>query len=327
MERRKLLSGALAVAGAAVVGLAGVQAHAGSGQHGARTSLTLLVGAAPGGGWDTVAREMQQAMREQGIVVNPQVVNVPGAAGTIALTQLVDMTGRDDVLMVTGTVMIGGIVVNQADHDLTETTAIARLADDYEAVVVPADSPYQSVDDLVAAWRESPRGVAFGGGSLGGTDHLLGGLMAQSADIDPTQLNYLAFAGGGEAVNALLSNSIDVGISGYNEFADQVTAGNLRVLAISADERVEGIDAPTLAEQGYDVVLPNWRGVVAPPGIDAESRAELEAIVAETVDTPEWQSALERNRWESTATYGDDFTGFIDEETTRLTGVVEEIGL
>lgn len=324
VTRRQIIGGALAVP---ITIAAGIQASRSGIASGARNSLTLLVGAAPGGGWDTVAREMQEAMRARGIVANPQVINVPGAAGTIALEQLVQMVSRNDVIMITGTVMLGGIEVNDSTSDLTQTTPIAHLADDYEAFVVPADSPFTSLRELVEAMRDDPGGIAIGGGSLGGTDHLLAAMLARDENIPPGEINYVAFAGGGEAVSALLSNSIAVGVSGYNEFADQVTAGNLRLLAICAPEPLPDIDGPTMAEEGFDTYLPNWRGAVAPAGITPEERTELTAIVRETVETPEWRDALERNRWIDAYEDGSDFADFVGSDTRRISDIIKELGL
>ncbi|GAA1864853.1 Bug family tripartite tricarboxylate transporter substrate binding protein [Brevibacterium marinum] len=306
---------------------AGAQSAVSGSASGARTALTLLVGAAPGGGWDTVARELQVAMRENNIVANPQVINVPGAAGTIALEQLMQMKGQTDVVMVTGTVMLGGIDVNDSLHDLTETTAIAHLADDYEAIVVPTDSPLESLDDLIRALKDDPGAVSFGGGSLGGTDHLLAGMLAQEVEVDPTEINYVPFAGGGEAVSALLSHSVTAGVSGYNEFADQVTAGNLRLLGIASPERMDGADGPTFAEAGYETYLPNWRGVVAPPGLTDDDSAELTAIISETVATPEWADALKRNKWIDAYQDGREFKSFVGAETQRVEAIIEGLGL
>lgn len=306
---------------------AGVQAHNSGAASGARTSLTQLVGASPGGGWDTVARELQHSMRENSIVSNPRVLNAPGAAGTIGLEQLFQMDGKSDMLMVTGTVMVGGIAVNNTPHKLTDTKPIARLADDYEAIVVPADSEFQTLEQLMDAVKKNPGSISFGGGSLGGTDHLLAGLLAQEIGVSPTEINYVPFAGGGDAISALLSRSVTAGVSGYIEFSDQVEAGNLRLLGIAAPEPVEGVPGPTLKEAGYSSYLPNWRGLVAPPGITDEERDELVAIVRETTNTAEWQDTLARNRWVDSYQDGPEFEEFINNETERIQEIIKELGL
>lgn len=294
---------------------------------GARTGLTIIAPASPGGGWDTLARRLQETMRDTDVVTNPQVVNVTGAAGTIGLAQLREMEGQGDVLMITGTVMVGGVEINDSPVGFDDVTPIARTTDDYEVIVVPADSPLQSVDDLVAAWQDDPRAVAVGGGSLGGTDQLLAAQLALAVDVPATDVNYIAYSGGGEAIQALLSGASDVGISGYNEFADLIEAGQLRALAMSAPEPQPELGIPTLYELGYEVHQGNWRGVLAPPGLTDEERQELTDIVSETLATPEWQETLETNSWVDAELAGDDFSTFIDEEVARIQAILEEAGL
>jgi len=312
---------------AVIVG-AGIWSAAGAGTgDSARSRLTIIAPAAPGGGWDLVARESQQALKAAGVVNNAQVVNIPGAAGTIGLGQLTDMSGQATTLMVTGTVMVGGIIANDSPSTLSDVTPIARLAEDFEVLVVPGASPHQDLDQFIEAWRADPGGTVIGGGSKGGTDHLLAGLIAEDADIDPQQINYLAFSGGGEALNALLAETVDASISGYNEFADQIESGNVRALAIGTRERVEGIDVPSLGEQGVDVELTNWRGLVAPPDITAEQRQVLIDIVTEMVDSPQWEDTLARNRWQNTFIAGDEFEAFLGDETDRIQQIADRLGL
>ncbi|AUS77340.1 tripartite tricarboxylate transporter substrate binding protein [Actinoalloteichus sp. AHMU CJ021] len=325
--KRPLVTGIYGVVVAALVVLAGIDAGNSAAGASARNKLTLMAPAAPGGGWDLAARESQQALRSSGVVNNAQVVNVPGAGGTIGLSQTVGRAGDETTLMVTGTVMLGAVEVNGSEHGLDDVTPIARLADDYVVVVVPADSPYQTLDDFLADWRSNPHGTAIGGGSLGGTDHLLAGLLAQEGGVDPGSLNYISYAGGGEVMTALLSHTVAVGVSGYNDFSDQIEAGRLRALGVSAAEPVEGIEIPTFIEQGVDVELPNWRGVMAPPGLTDEARAEMEAIITEMVETEEWADALDRNRWADTFMVGEEFEEFLDQDIARIRQVIEELGL
>lgn len=316
---------------AAVVGLALVilgvtdAARSESGSN-ARASLTLIAPANAGGGWDGAAREAQQAMRAEGIVNSPQVVNIPGAGGTIGLSQLVEMPGESTTLMVMGITMLGAININGSGVNLGDVTPIARLTDDYDVVVVPIDSPYNSVDELVADWKQAPGTFAFGGGSLGSLDQMIVAQIASAADMDPTEINYMAHSGGAELATALLSGTISASVSGYADFEDQVQAGRLKVLAVSAEEPVEGIDAPTLVDEGYDVTLTNWRGVVAPPGITDEQRAELEAIVSEMIASDSWANALERNQWTDTSLVGEAFARNLEEEIAIVDAIWSDLG-
>lgn len=292
-----------------------------------RSKLTIMAPASPGGGWDGFSRESQTAMRSEGIVNNVQVVNVPGAGGTIGLSQLVGMAGRSDILMATGGVMVGAISLGDTPETLADVTPIARLADDYAALVVPADSEIQTLDDFVEVWEADPQGTSIAGGSLGSIDHLMTGTLASRIGIEPTQVNYIAYSGGGEALSAMLSHTTTGGMSGYNEIAGQVEAGQLRVLAVSSAERMEGVDVPTFIEQGIDVSMSNWRGFVAPPGLDEAQIEELSAIVDEMRDSDAWQEVLERNNWTDSYLPGEDFTTYLEEQQDEVDIIIEELGL
>ena len=298
---------------------------------GARSKLTVIAPAEVGGGWDLVARESQQALRQDGIVNSVNVVNVPGAGGTIGLSQLVGMDGDGQTLMVTGTVMLGGITQSGANRTLEDTTPIARLAEDFEVIAVPEDSEYETLDDLLEDWKEDPAALPIGGGSAGGIDHLVAAQLARAADIDPEELQYTPHSGGGELTQSLTSTAsgtVNVGISGYNDFRDLIDSERLRALAVVAPERLEGVDTPTMDELGYpEVDLVNWRGLVAPPGISDEDRRELEDIVDEMVETESWGDAVKINRWEENPAKGREFDTFITDEQERINELMKELGL
>lgn len=325
--RHRITGAVVGIIAVALFAVAAAGASTAGGSESPRTKLTLVAPAAPGGGWDGFAREAQRIMRTNTIAGSIQVVNIPGASGTIGLGALAEMGDRHDIMMVTGGVMVGGILINNSRVDLTDVTPIARLADDFNVLVVPADSPFETLDDFMAAMTEDPGGTAIAGGSLGGIDHLLAGMLARAAGISPRDVNYIAYPGGGEVVTSILSHTAKAGLSGYNEFRDQIEAGNIRALAVSAAEPVDGIDVPTFVEQGVEVAMSNWRGYVAPPGIDPEVEAEMIAMVTEMRETPDWQEALTRNSWVDSFMVGDEFAGFIRTETERTEEIVKELGL
>ena len=293
--------------------------------------LRIMAPADPGGGWDSTAREMAEALTKGKIIdKNAEVYNVPGAGGTIGLSQLASKrSGQSDQLMVMGLVMLGAIQTNKSAVDLTQTTPIAALTTEPEAIVVRSQSKYKTMEDLVAAMKQDPSKVSFGGGSAGGTDQILVGLVAKAAGVDPSKPKYVAYSGGGEAVQSILSGSVDAGVSGVSEFADQVEAGKMRVLAVSTAEPVDvgGKQAPTLKEQGLDVEITNWRGVVAPPDLKGNEREAAIAAIEKLHDSPEWKQALERNDWTDFFRTGDEFQSFIDSENQRVEGVLRDIGL
>jgi putative tricarboxylic transport membrane protein len=290
--------------------------------------LEIVVPAAPGGGWDQTGRAMQNALQENGLASGIQVVNIPGAGGTIGLAQFVSgKEGQGDALMVGGLVMLGAILTNESPVTLEQVTPLARLTGEYEVIVVPAGSDIQTLDDLIAQFKEDPQSVSWGGGSAGGTDHMLVGLIAKEVGVDPSGINYVPFAGGGEALASILGGHVTAGVSGYQEFAGQIETGDLRPIAISSAERLEGVDIPTLQEQGVDVELTNWRAVFAPPGISEEDKKALADAVAQMVESETWQNTLEERNWLDLYLPPDEFAQFVEQDREQVQTVLQDIGL
>jgi putative tricarboxylic transport membrane protein len=290
--------------------------------------LEIVVPAAPGGGWDQTGRAMQNALQEAELASGIQVVNIPGAGGTIGLAQFVSgKEGQGNALMTGGLVMLGAILTNQSPVTLEQVTPIARLTGEYEAIVVPASSDIQTLDDLIAMFKEDPQSVSWGGGSAGGTDHMLVGLIAKEVGVEPSGVNYVPFAGGGEALASILGGHVTAGVSGWEEFAGQIETGDLRPLAISSAERLEGIDVPTLMEQGVDVELTNWRAVFAPPGISDEDKKALGDAVGQMVESETWQSTLAERNWLDLYLPPDEFAQFLEEDRAQVETVLKDIGL
>ncbi|MCO5064127.1 MAG: tripartite tricarboxylate transporter substrate binding protein [Rhizobiaceae bacterium] len=288
----------------------------------------IMAPAAPGGGWDQTARSMQSALQDESISGSVQVTNVPGAGGTIGLAQFVNQTNGDPTqLIVGGYVMVGAILTNNSPVTLDQVTPIARLTGEYEAIVVPAASDIKDMAGLVEKLKADPGSVSWGGGSAGGTDHITAGLIAKAAGVDPTKVNYIAFSGGGEALAAILGNQVTVGISGYGEFAEQVKAGTLRVIGISSDERVPGIDAPTFKEGGVDVSIQNWRMVAAAPGITDEQKAAITADIEKMNASATWQKTLADKGWANTWLAGDAFADQLKKDVASTTDILKDIGL
>ena len=289
--------------------------------------LRLIAPAAPGGGWDQTARVMQQSLQRENLARLAPVENIPGAAGTIGLARFIGAErGRGDVLMVSGLIMLGGIVTHQSPVTLRDVVPIARLTGEYEVIAVPAASPLRSLQDLIAAFKTQPGSISWGGGSAGGSDQILAGLVADAVGVEPKRVNYIAFSGGGESLSAILGGTVSVGINGYAEFAPQLEAGTLRGLAISSAERLPGVDIPTLREQGVNVEFENWRSLVAPPGITVADRARVEAVVRAMVKSPSWHEALARYRWLDRYLEGDDFARFVDAEEARVRTILKKLG-
>jgi putative tricarboxylic transport membrane protein len=283
--------------------------------------------AAAGGGWDQTARAMQTILSKN-TGQNVTVYNVPGAGGTVGLAQFVnEHKGNPHQMMVAGMVMVGAIQTNKSPVTLDQVTPIASLTNEWMAVVVPSSSKYQDFKQLVDDFKANPTSVSWAGGSAGGTDHILVGLIAKAAGVEPTKINYVAHAGGGEAKAAILSGAVSAGVSGLSEFRDQVQAGQMRLLAVSSEEPIAGVDAPTIKSAGYDVVLSNWRGVFAASDITPEQRTAVVEVIKQMQSSEEWKQALEKNGWNDFFQSGDEFATFLGAERTRIETVLKDIGL
>jgi putative tricarboxylic transport membrane protein len=316
---------ALALAGAGLIAALG-SSHPVSAQS-APTAINMFIPAAPGGGWDGTGRTIELAMRTDGIVKDFKIENVGGAGGAVGLPRFLARKGQGDTMMVAGMVMVGALIAANSPLKMADATPLARLTDEYLVVVVPAGSPHKSMADLVAAFKAEPGKVSWAGGSAGGTDHILAGLIAKAVGVPPKGVTYVAYAGGGPALAALLGNQVTAGISGYSEFAEQIKAGKLRALAVSSPARLKGIDTPTLREQGVDVALGNWRGVFGAPGISADQQKVLIGLLERMIAGPTWKAEVEKKGWTQAWLPGADYARFIADEQTRIGAILAELNL
>jgi putative tricarboxylic transport membrane protein len=290
--------------------------------------LKIMAPANPGGGWDQTARSMQQALVAAGIARSVQVTNVGGAGGSVGIAQFVNTAkGDGSQLMVNGFVMVGALAMNKSPVTLDQVTPIARLTDEYQVIVVPANSPIKNIKDLGDALKANIAKVTFAGGSAGGIDHIMAALLAGAVGADAAKVNYVPFSGGGESLAAILGGKVTAGISGYSEYEGQIKSGKLRAIGITSSERLPGIDVPTFKEQGIDLVLANWRSVVAPPGITPEQKKVLMDAIDRLVKSPAWKEVLTQKGWEDAYLPGDAFADFLKKETVRVNGVLKSIGL
>ena len=326
----KLLRGATALA--AVLLVAAVATGCGvtrgddpSGLH----RLRMMVPNSPGGGYDLTARTAVKIMEDDDITGRVEVFNVIGAGGTVAMARLMNERGNNDLMMTMGLGVVGATYTNGSNIQASsDATAIAKLIEDPGAIFVPADSPFTTVQDFVAAWKADPSKVTIGGGSSpGGPDHLFPTELAKAVGVDPKTVNFITYDGGGDLLTALLGKKITVGTSSPGELIDQIEAGQLRVLGVSSEERVEGIDAPTLKEAGIDLTFANWRGVLAPPGISDEAKQAMVKALEDMHATPQWKDALVKNGWTDAFITGADFEQFLKDQDNRVSSTLTELGL
>jgi putative tricarboxylic transport membrane protein len=293
----------------------------------AQLELKIIAPAAPGGGWDQTARSLQQSMTGEMLVKSAQVINVPGAGGTVGLAQFVNAKGDGNTLMVNGFVMVGAILLNKSPVNLGQVTPIAKLTEETQVIEVPANSPIKNAKDLVAAVKKDVARVTFAGGSAGGADHIMAGMFVGASGGDASKVNYVPFSGGGESLAAIIGGRVTAGISGYGEYEGQIKTGRLRAIGVSAANRLPGVNVPTFKEQGIDLVLTNWRSVVAAPGISDAQKKALSDLVEKTVKSKAWQQQLKQKGWDNAYLPADQFATFLKSEIVRVGGVLKSLGL
>jgi len=292
----------------------------------AQPTIKMMIPANPGGGWDQTGRNLAQALISAKQAVAVQFENRGGAGGTIGLAQFVNASKGDaTALMIGGMVMVGAIYLENSPVNLSMVTPLARLTGEYEIIVVPSNSPHKSMADLVKAFKANPGSVSWGGGSAGGTDHILAGLIAKANGIEGNKVNYVPFKGGGEAIAAIVGGHVTAGVSGIGEFAEQIKGGRMRALAVSSPTRIDG--HRTLKEQGIDVELANWRGVFGAPGITTAERDGLIKKLRAATESASWKDTLNKLGWSPIFLSGDPFKKFIDEDSKRIAGIIDSLGI
>jgi putative tricarboxylic transport membrane protein len=290
-------------------------------------SLEILAPSSPGSGYDQLARAVQQALQDEGLVPAVEVVNVAGGGGTVGLAQFVTAKPRQPTALIIGFALVGGVLTTGAPVTLDDVTPVARLMGEQNVIVVPAGSDIKTLDDLVAALKAEPGAVSWAGGSIGGVDHVTAGLFAKAAGVDPTAINYVVHAGGGEVLASVLGGHTTLGISGYEEFRAQIEAGKLVALAVSGEERIPGVDVPTFREAGIDLAVTNWRGVVTHPKLDEADRAALDAALAVLATSPAWAETLKSRNWLDAYLPAEEFGKFLEEENTRIEQALQQAGV
>ena len=294
----------------------------------AAASLKMMIPANPGGGWDATGRALGKALLEAKVADNVTYDNKGGAAGALGLAQFVNAAkGDPNAIMVMGAVMIGGIITGKPPVNLSQATPLARITSEYNVFVLPANSPFKTMADVVAQLKKDPGSVKWGGGSRGSTEHIAAAQIARAVGVDPGKINYVAFRGGGEATAAILGGNVTVGGSGYSEFAEYITAGKMKGIAVTSGKRLKGSNVPTLKEQGIDVEIGNWRGVYGAPGITAAQRKALTDMVLAALKTKSWAESLEKNDWTPAVMTGAAFDKFVDDEFASLRATMVKAGM
>ncbi|QJQ94057.1 MULTISPECIES: tripartite tricarboxylate transporter substrate binding protein [Halomonadaceae] len=294
-------------------------------------NVEFVAPANPGGGWDTLVRTTSRVIQQEGLAERSfAAINVPGGGGAVAWAQIARDSGNPHKLFATSPPIILVPLAGTSRHDHTDFTPIARLITDYSIILVPADSPYESLNDLIDAMRENP-GLSVGGGSAPGSmDHISLAGLASTAGLNAADVNYIPFSGGGEAMTSLMGGHVEAVITGAGEAAGQLGQNSdIRAIGLSAPERLEGplADVPTYVEQDIDYTFDIWRGVMGTPDMPAEAVAYYEDLFAQMLETEGWQSARDQLGWIDAYQDSETFGNFLDEQKEQFSEVLSGLGL
>ncbi|MCV6597553.1 MAG: tripartite tricarboxylate transporter substrate-binding protein [Mangrovicoccus sp.] len=328
LGRRALMSmvagGALALGGA---GLAPKPSFAGDDQI--VEKIHFLIPGGAGGGWDGTARGTGEALTKAGLVGSASYENMSGGGGGKAIGYLIEnAASQHGTLMVNSTPIVIRSLTGVFPQNFRDLTLVAGTIGDYAAIVVGKDSPINSMEDLLAAYRADPSKTAIGGGSVpGGMDHLVAAMAMQAAGEDPTGFKYIPYDAGGKAMAALLSGEIAALSTGFSEAVDLANAGEVKIIGVTAGERVDAYpDAPTLMEQGIETTFVNWRGFFAAPDLPEEKLAAYQKAIGAMYDTPEWEEVRARNGWVNIHNSGADFQSFLEEQEQQIGDLMKTLG-
>jgi putative tricarboxylic transport membrane protein len=290
-------------------------------------SLEIIAPANPGSGFDQTSRAVREALMQAGLASGIQVVNIPGAGGTVGLAQFVAAKKPGASLLTIGVTTVGAILTNKPPVTLDDAVPLALLLREYSMVVVPAGSELKTVADLAAKVKADPATVRWAVGSAGGVDHVIAGQFTKAVGADPRKLNPIHYSGGGEQMASIMGGHVTVGVGGVPEFASQIKSGKLRALAVSSPERLAGLDVPTLKEQGIDVAIGTWRGLMAQKQATDAERKELGTAIEKMAATPAWKSTLEKYGWLDAYQGAEGFGAFLKEQQAMMTSALGDLGL
>ncbi|MCK0094973.1 tripartite tricarboxylate transporter substrate binding protein [Yoonia sp. F2084L] len=292
-------------------------------------SIHFLIPGGAGGGWDGTARGTGEALTASGLIGQASYENMSGGGGGKAIGYLIENAeSQHGTLMVNSTPIVIRSLTGVFPQNFRDLTLVAGTIGDYAAIVVGKDSPVDDMAGLIAAYQADPSGTAIGGGSVpGGLDHLVAAIVMKAAGEDPTEVKYIPYDAGGEAMAALLSGEIAALSTGFSEAIALAEAGEVKIVGITAPERIESYpDAPTMNEQGIEAEFVNWRGFFAAPGLPDDKLAAYQDAIAKMYDTPEWEAVRAQNGWVNIYNNGDDFLSFLENQEQVIGDLMRELG-
>lgn len=292
--------------------------------------IHFLVPGGAGGGWDTTARGVGEALARSGIVDAASYENVSGGGGSRAMAHLIETAERQrNTLMISSSPIILRSLRKVYPQSFRDLTPVASVVVDYGAFVVRNDSPYQSWSDVLDAFNENPRGVnVAGGSSIGSMDHIVAALAFSRSGVDASQLKYIPYNAGGHAMVGLLSGEAQLLSTGLSEAIALAQQGEVKILAMTGESRIaRAPEVPTFVEQGVPAVFANWRGFFAAPGASTEQIDSWSEQLSRLYETEEWQTIRDNRGWTDFMISGDEFVAFLEQQEREMAVLLRDLSL
>lgn len=292
--------------------------------------IHIIIPGGAGGGWDTTARGVGDALARSGIVERSSYENISGGGGNKAISYLIETADRQQsTLLLHSTPVVLQALKEIFPQTYRDLVPIATVVADYGAFVVTADSKYQKWHEVIADYSLDARNVKVAGGSVRGSmDHLVAALAFKKSGVDARQLRYIPYNAGAKAMVGLLSGETQLLSTGLSEAIALSAQGEVRILAITARDRVNyAADVPTLREEGIDVEFTNWRGFFAAPGTPADRQEEFRQLLNAMYETNEWEEIRVSRGWSNLRFSGKDFEEFLARQEQVLGELMIELGM
>lgn len=293
-----------------------------------KKDIELVAPATPGGGWDGTARAIQKILKDEGIVdQNINVVNKPGGSGEVGWQYLSKQDAHS--LAINSSLVLTNNLLGQSQLTFEDFTPLAILTTEWISIAVPNDSKFQNATEIMEQLKKDPTSLKIAvAPGLGNNDHLSFVQAAKTYGVDVTKLNFLIYESGGDVVTALLGGHVDVATMAVSESKEQHVAGKFRIVSVSSDERIEGLEeVATWQEQGVDMVFPHWRGIMGPPDMTEEEIAYWDKVIGEMVETEAWKTLLKNNEWASYYLDSKKTMEFLKEQNANYDVLLSESGL
>jgi putative tricarboxylic transport membrane protein len=296
--------------------------------------IVFVAPSGAGGGWDLTARAITKVLDETNLVKQTMTVeNKPGGGGAVFMAEYATQDKNNDYKLFVNSppIIINNLKAEgNSPFGYKDTTPLAQLTKDFGAIVVKADSKFQSLSQLLETIKQNPKSVTVAGGSAPGSmDHLIAILPIYKSGIDPKVVKYVSYDGGGEAIAALLGGNADVIATDASSVGEYVKAGKVRVLAISAPERLGGAlkDVPTMKELGIDAEFTIWRGVFGPKQMSADAKKFWEDTFQKLSEHEKWKEELTKQGWEPEYKGSKEFTQFLQEQEQQISDMLKSLGM